>query len=134
MYINNIRYTEDTIIKAESKEELKSMLMKVQEEREKAGLKLNIQTIKIMASSLTTSRQIVGETMETVTDFISLGSKITADGDWNHDIKRCLLLGRKAMTKLYSILKSRDITLPIKVHLVKAVVYPVVMYGLRIGL
>ena len=129
MYINNIRYTEDTIIKAESKEELKSMLMKVQEEREKAGLKLNIQTIKIMASSLTTSRQIVGETMETVTDFISLGSKITAGGDWNHDIKRCLLLGRKAMTNLYSILKSRDITLPTKVHLVKAIVFPVVMYG-----
>ena len=124
MYINNIRYAEDTIIKAESKEELKSMLMKVQEEREKAGLKLNIQTIKIMAPSLITSCQIVGETMETVIDFISLGSKITPDRDWNHDIKRCLLLGRKAMTNLYSILKSRDITSLTKVCLVKTMVFP----------
>ena len=129
MYINNIRYTEDTIIKAESKEELKSMLMKVQEEREKAGLKLNIQTIKIMASSLTTSWKIDGEKMETVTSFIFLGSKITENCDCSPEIKRRLLFGRKAVTNLDSILKSRDITLPTKVHLVKAIVFPVVMYG-----
>ena len=110
----------------ESKEELKSLLMKVKEESEKAGLKLNI---KIMASSLISSWQLDGETMETVTNFIFLGSKITADGDYSHEIKRCLLLGRKAMTYLDSILKSRDITLPTKVHLVKSMVFPVVMYG-----
>ena len=114
---------------AESKEELKNLLMKVEEESEKVGLKLNIQKTKIMASSLITSWQIDGETMETVTDFILGGSKITADGDCNHDIKRCLLLERKAMTNLDSILKSRDITLPTKVCLVKAMVFPVVMYG-----
>ena len=114
---------------AESEEELKSLLMKVKEESEKAGLKLNIQKIKIMAAGPITSWQIDGETMETVTDLISLGSKITADGDCSHEIKRCLLLGRKAMTNLDSILKSRDITLPTKVHLVKAMVFPAVMYG-----
>ena len=114
---------------AESKEELKSLLMKVKEEREEAGLKLNIQKTKIMASGSFTSRQIDGETVETVADFIFLGSKITADGDCSHEIKRCLLLGRKVMTNLYSILKSRDITLPTKVHLVKAMVFPVVIYG-----
>ena len=114
---------------AEREEELKSLLMKVKEESEKVGLKLNIQKTKIMASSPITSRQIDGETMETVTDFIFLGSKITADGDCSHEIKRRLLLGRKAMTKLDSILKSRDITLPAKVHLVKTIVFPVVMYG-----
>ena len=114
---------------AESEEELKSILMKVKEESEKAGLKLNIQKTKIMASSPITSWQIDGETMETVTDFIFLGSKITADGDCSHEIKRHLLLGRKIMTNLDSILKSRDITLPAKVHLVKAMVSPVVMYG-----
>ena len=114
---------------AESKEELKSLLMKVKEESEKAGLKLNIQKAKIMASGPITSWQIDGETMETVTDFIFLGSKITADGDGSHEIKRRLLLGRKAMTNLDSILKSRDITLPTEVCLVKAMVFPVVMYG-----
>ena len=114
---------------AESKEELKSLLMKVKEESEKAGLKLNIQKIKIMASGPITSWQIHGETMETVSDFIFWGSKITADGGCSHEIKRCLLLGRKVMTNLDSILKSRDITLPTKVHLVKAMVFPVVMYG-----
>ena len=114
---------------AESEEELKSILMKVKEESEKAGLKLNIQKTKIMASSPITSWQIDGETMETVTDFIFLGSKITADGDCSHEIKRRLLLGRRAMTNLDSILKSREITLPTKVHLVKAMVFPVVMYG-----
>ena len=114
---------------AESKEELKSFLKKVKEKSEKAGLKLNIQKMKIMASSLITSWQREGETMETVTDFIFLGSKITADGDCSHEIKSCLLLGRKAMTNLDSILKSRDITLPTKVHLVKAMIFPVVMYG-----
>ena len=113
----------------ESKEELKSFLKKVKEKSEKAGLKLNIQKMKIMASSLITSWQIDGETMETVTDFIFLGSKITADGDCSHEIKSCLLLGRKAMTNLDSILKSRDITLPTKVHLVKAMVFSVDMYG-----
>ena len=114
---------------AESKEELKSLLMKVKEESEKVGLKLNIQKTKIMASDPNTSWQIYGETMETVTDFIFLGSKITADGDCSHEIKRPLLLARKVMTNLDSILKSRDITLPTKVHLVKALVFPVVMYG-----
>ena len=114
---------------AESKEELKSLLMKVKEKSEKAGLKLNIQKMKIMASSPITSWQIDGETMETVTDFIFLGSKITADGDCNHEIKRLLLLGRKVMTNLGNILRSRDIILPTKVHLVKAMVFPVVMYG-----
>ena len=113
----------------ESKEELKSLLMKVKEESEKAGLKLNIQKTKIIAASLITSWQMDGEKMETVTDFIFLGSKIPADGDCSHEIKRCLLLGRKAMTNLDSILKSRDITLSTKVHLVKAMVFPVVMYG-----
>ena len=110
-------------------EELKNLLMKVKEESEKAGLKLNIEKTKIMASSSITSRQIDGETMETVTDFIFLGSKITAGGDCSHEIKRCLLLGRKVTTNLDSILKSRDITLPTKVHLVKAMIFPVVMYG-----
>ena len=114
---------------AESEEELKSVLLKVKEESEKVGLKLNIQKTKIMASGPVTSWQIDGEAMETVTDFILGGSKITADGECSHEIKRCLLLGRKAMTNLDSILKSRDITLPTKVHLVKAMVFPVVMYG-----
>ena len=114
---------------AESEEELKSFLMKVKKESEKVGLKLNIQKIKIMASNPITSRQIDGETMETVRDFIFGGSKITADGDCSHEIRRRLLLGRKVMTNLDSIFKSRDITLPTKVHLVKAVVFPVVMYG-----
>ena len=114
---------------AESKEELKRLLMKVKKESEKVGLKLNIQKTKIMASISITSWQIEGETMEAVTDFIFLGSKITADGDYSHEIKRHLLLGRKVMTNLGSILKSRDITLPTKVHLVKAMVFPVVMHG-----
>ena len=126
--INNLRYADDTTLIAESKE-LKILLMKVKEESEKAGIKLNIQKTKIMASGLITSWQIDGETMETVTDFIFLGSKITADGDCGHEIKRHFLLGRKAVTSLDSILKSRDITLPTKVHLVKAMVFPVVMYG-----
>ena len=125
--INNLRYADDTTLMAESEEELKSFLMKVKQESEKAGLKLSIQKMKIMASSPITSWQIDGETMETVTIF--LGSRITADGDYSHEIKRCLLLGRKAMTNLDSILKSRDITLPTKVHLVKAMVFPVVIYG-----
>ena len=114
---------------AESEEELKSLLMKVKEESEKLGLKLNIQKTKIMVSGQITSWQIDGETMETMSDFIFLGSKITTDGDRNHEIKRCLLLGRKVMTNLDSILKSRDITFPTKVHLVKAMVFPVVIYG-----
>ena len=114
---------------AESEEELKSLLMKVKEESEKVGLKLNIQKTKIIASDPITSWQIDGETMQTVTDCIFGASKVTADGDCNHEIKRCLLLGRKAMTNLNSILKSRDITLPTKVHQVKAMVFPVVMYG-----
>ena len=114
---------------AESEEELKNLLMKVKEESEEVGLKLNIQKTKIMASGHITSWQIDEETVETVSDFIFLGSKITADGDCNHEIKRCSLLGRKVMTNLDSILKSRDITLPTKVHLVKAMVFPVVMYG-----
>ena len=116
---------------AKSKEKLKRLLMKVKEESEKVGLKLNIQKTKIMASGPITSWEIDGETMETVTDFISLGSKITEDGDCSHEIKRCLLLGRKAITKLDSILQSRDITLPTKVCLVKATVFPVVMYGCK---
>ena len=127
--INNLRYADDTTLMAESEEELKSLLMKVKEESEKAGLKLNIQNTKIMAFSPITSWQIDGETMETVTDFIFLGSKITVDGDCSHEIKRRLLLRRNAMTNLDSILKSRDITLPTKVHLVKAMIFPVVMYG-----
>ena len=127
--INNLRYADDTSLMAESKEELKSLLMKVKEESEKAGLKLSIQKTKIMASGPITSSQIDGETMEIVTDFIFLGSKITADGDCSHEIKRHLLLGRKAMTNLDNILKSRVITLPTKVCVVKAIVFPVVMYG-----
>ena len=127
--INNLRYADDTTFMAESEEELKSLLMKVKEESEKAGLKLNIKKTKIMTSSPITSWQIDGETMETVTDFIFLGSKITTDSDCSHEIKRYFPLGRKAMTNLDSILKSRDITLPTKVHLVKAVVFPVVVYG-----
>ena len=128
--INNLRYAHDTTHMAESEEELKSLLMKVKEESEKVGLKLNIQKTKIMVSGPITSWQIDGETMETVTDFILGGSKITADGDCSHEIKKRLLLGRKLMTNLDSILKSRDITLPTKIHLVKAMVFPVVMYGL----
>ena len=127
--IHNLRYADDTTLMAESKEELKSFLMKVREESEKTHLNLNIQRMKIMASDPITSWQIDGETVETVTDFIFLGSKITANGECSHEIKRCLLLGRKAMTNLDSILKTRDITLPKKVHLVKAMVFPVVMYG-----
>ena len=127
--INNLRYADDTTLMAESEEELKSLLMKVKQESEKVGLKLNIQKTKIMASCPVTSWQIDGGTMETVTDFISGGSKITADGDCSHEIKRCLLLGRKVMANLDCILKSRDITLPTKVCLVKAMVFPVVMYG-----
>ena len=127
--INNLRYADDTILMAESNEELKSLLMKVKEESEKVGIKLNIQKTKIMASGPITSWKIDGETVETVTDFIFWGSKITADGECSHKIKRCLLLGRKVMTNLDSLLKSRDTTLPTKVHLVKAMVYPVVMYG-----
>ena len=126
--INNLRYADDTTLMTES-EELKSLLMKVKEDIERVGLKLNIQKTKIMASGPITSWQIDGETVETVTDFIFLGSKITADGDCSHEIKRCLSLGRKVMTNLDSILKSRDITLPAKVCIVKAVVLPVVMYG-----
>ena len=125
--INNLRYADATTLMAESEEELKSLLMKVQEESEKVGF--NIQKTKIMASGPITSQQIDGETVETMTDFIFLGSKITADGDYSHEIKRHLLLGRKVMTNLDSILKSRDITLPTKVRLVKAMVFPVVMYG-----
>ena len=125
--INNLRYSDDTTLMAESEEELKSLLMKVKEESKKVGLKLNIQKMKIMASGPITSCEIDGETVETVSDFIFLGSKITADGDCGHEIKRCLLLGRKAMTNQDSILKSRDITLPLKVHLVKAMVFPVAM-------
>ena len=127
--INKLRYSDDTSLMAQSKEELKSLLMKVKEESEKVGLKLNIQKTKIMASSPITSSQIDGETMETVRDFIFLSSKITADGDCSHEIKRHLLLGRKAMTNLDSILKSRYITLLTKIHIVKAMVFPVVMYG-----
>ena len=126
--INNLRYADDTTFMAESKEELKSLLMKVKEESKKVGLKLNIQKTKIMASHPITSWQIDGETVEAVSDFIFLGSKLTADGDCSHEIKRRLLLGRKVTTNLDSILKSRDITLPTKVCLVKAVVFPAVMY------
>ena len=127
--INNLRYADDTALMAEREEELKSFLMKVKEESEKAGLKLNIQKTKIMASGPITSWQIDGKTMETVRGFIFLGSKITVDGDCSHEIKRCLLLERKTMTNLDSILKNRDITLLTKVHLVKTMVFPVVMYG-----
>ena len=130
--ISNLRYADDTTLKAESEKELKSLLMKVKEESEKVGLKLNIQKTKIMASSPITSWPIDGETMERVTDFIFWGSKITADGDFSHETKRLLLLGRKVMTNLDSILKSRHITLLIKLHIVKAVIFPVVMYGCEI--
>ena len=127
--INNLRYADDATLMAESKEELKSLLMKVKEESGKVGLRLNIQITKIMASGPITSWQIDGETVEIVADFIFLGSKITADGDYSNEIKRCLLLGRKVMTNLDSILKSRDTSLPRKVHLVKAMVFPAVTYG-----
>ena len=127
--IKNLRYADDTTFMAESEKELKSLLMKVKEESEKVGLKLNIQKTKIMTSGPITSWEIDGEPLETVSDFIFGGSKITADGDCSHEIKRHLLHGRKVMTNLDSILKSRDITLPTKVHLVKAMVFPVVMYG-----
>ena len=127
--INNLRYADDSTLMAESEEELKSLLMKVKEESEKVGLKLNLQKTKIMAFCPITSWQINGETMEAVTDLIFWGPKITADGDCSHEIKRLLFLGRKAMTNLDSILKSRDITLLTKVHPVKAMVFPVVMYG-----
>ena len=127
--INNLRYADDTTLMAESEEELKSLLMKVKEESEKVGLKLNIQKYKVMASGPITSREIDGETVKTMSDFTFLGSKITEDGDCSHEIKRCLLLGRKVMTKLDSILKSRDMTLSTKVRLVKAIVFPGVMYG-----
>ena len=127
--INNLRYADDTTLMAESKEELKRLLMKLKEESEKVGLKLNMQKTKIMASGPITSWEIDGETVETVADFIFCSSKITADGDCCHEIKRCFLLGRKIMTNLDSILKSRDITLPTKVHLVKAMVFPVIMCG-----
>ena len=127
--INNLRYADDTTLMAESEEELKSLLMKVKVESEKVGLKVNIQKTKIMASGPITSWQIDGETVEIVTDFIFWALKITADGDCSHEIKRCLLLGRKVITNLDSILKSRDITLPTKLCLVKNMVFPVVMYG-----
>ena len=127
--LNNLRYADDTTLMAESEEELKSLLMKVKEESEKVGLKLKIQKTKIMASGPITLWEIDGEIVETVSDFIILGSKITADGDCSHEIKRCLLLGRKIMTNLDNIFKSRDFILPTKVHLVKAMVFPVVMYG-----
>ena len=127
--INNLRYADVITLMAENEEEVKSLLMKVKEESEKVGLKLNIQKTKIIASDPITLWQIDGETVETVADFIFLGSKITADGDCSHEIKRCLLLGRKVITNLDSILKSRDITLPTKVCVVKAMVFPVVMYG-----
>ena len=127
--INNLRYADDTTLMAESEEEPRSLLMKVKEENGKAGLKLNIQKTKIVASSPITSWQIDGEKVETVSDFIFLVSKINANNDCSHEIKRCLLLGRIAMTNLGSVLKSRDIVLPTKVHIVKAMVFPVVMYG-----
>ena len=130
--INNLRYADDTTVMAESKEELKSLLMKMKEEREKFGSTLNIQKTKMMASGPFTSWQIEGETVETVIDVTFLGSKIIADGDCSHEIKRCFLLGRKVMTNLDCILKSRDITLPTKVHLVKAMVFPGVMCGCEI--
>ena len=126
--INNLRYADDTTLMSESEEELKNLLMKVKEQSKKCGLKLNIQKTKVMASGPIPSWQIDGETMEIVRDFILGGSKITADGNCSHEIKRCLLLARKVMTNLGSILKSRDITLPTKIHLVKAMVFPVVMY------
>ena len=127
--INNLRYADDTMLMAESEEELKSLLMKLKEETEKVGLQLTIQKTKIMTSGPIASWEIDGDTVETVSGFIFLGSKITADGDCSHEIKRCLLLGRKAMTNLDSIFKSKDITLPTKIYLVKAMVFPVVMYG-----
>ena len=132
--INNLRYADDTTLTAESEEELKSLMMKVKEESEQVGLKRNIQKTKIMASGPITSWQIDGETVETVSDFILGGSKITADGDCSHKIKRCLLLGRKVMANQDSTLKSRDITLSTKVRLVKAMVFPVVMYECGVGL
>ena len=132
--INNLRYADDATFMAESEEELKSLLMKGKEESEKVGLKLNIQKTKIMACGPIASWEIDGETVETVSDFFRGGSQITTDGDCSHEIKRCLLLGRKLMTNLGSIFKSRDITLPTKVRLVKAMVFPVVMYGVRVGL
>ena len=132
--LNNLRYADDTTLMAESEEELNSLLLKVKEESEKVGLKLNIQKTKIMASGPITSWQIEGETVETVSDFILGGSKITAHGDCSHEIKRSLLLGRKALTNLDSKLKSRDMTLPTKVPLVKAMIFPVVMYDVRVGL
>ena len=132
--INNLRYADDIILMAESKEELKSLLMKVKEESDKVGLKLSIQKTKIMASGPITSWHIDGETVETVSDFTFLGSKITADGDCSPEIKGCLLLGRKAMTNLNNILKSRDTTLPTKAHLVKAMVFPVSHMDVRVGL
>ena len=127
--INNLRYADDTTLMAESEEELKSLLMKVKVESKKVGLRLNIQKTKIMASGPITSWEIDGETVETVSDFLFLGSKITADCDCSHEIKRCLLLGRKVMTNVDSMFKSRDITLPTNVHLVKAMIFPAVMYG-----
>ena len=127
--MNNLRHADDTTLMAESEEEQKSLLMKVKEDSEKSGLKLNVQRMKIMSSGPITSWQIDGETKKTVRDFLLLGYKITADGHYSHEIKRCLLLGRKVMTNLDSILKSRDITLPAKAHLVKAMVFPVVVYG-----
>ena len=132
--INNLRYTDDTTLMTESEEELKSLLMKVKEESEKVGLKLNIQKTKIMVSSPITSWQIDRETMEIVRDFIFLGSKITANGDCSHETKRCLLFGRKTLTNLDSILKSREITLPTKVHPVKVMVFPVACMDVRVGL
>ena len=132
--INNLRYEDDTTLMAKSEEELKSLLMKVKEESEKVGLTLNIQKMKIMASNPITSWEIDGEKVETVADFIFGGSKITAVGDCSHEIKRCLLLGRKVMTNLNSILKSRDITLPTKVHLVKAMAFPGSCMDVRVGL
>jgi len=127
--INDLRYTDDTTLMSESKKEIKSLLMNMEEDSEKAGFKFNIQKTKIMASGPITSWQTYGETLETVADLILGGSKISADGDYSHEIKRCMLLGRKATTNLDSIVKSRDITLSTKVHLVKAMVFPVVMYG-----
>ena len=132
--INNLRYPDDTTLMSESKEELKSLLMKVKVESEKVGLKFNIQKMKIMASGPITSWEIDGETVETVSDFILGGSKITADGDCSHEIERCLLLGRKVMTNLDSLFKSRDITLPTKVHLVKAMVFLWSCMDVRVGL
>ena len=134
VFINNLRYADDTTLMAESEEELKSLLMKVKEESEKVGLKPNIQKTKIVASYPTTSWEIDGETVETVSDFIFRGSTITADGDCSHEIKRRLLLGRKVMTNLDSILKSRDITWPTKVRLVKAMVFPWSCMDVRVGL